>query len=451
MGVRRRVGDALVKGMPLVLAVVPACNMLSGAGDLNVGPPEDGIDAGRADAPDMSARDTSTGPTAYGLGGWAYQRNIALTSDETTPLTNHAVLVAVPKSFDYSHAKSAGEDLRFAVDPAQMEDLPYFVEDWMQGSESHVWVDVPAVPPGASTLHMFYGNPAAAEASRFASTFPNARRTEGGGKGSFVALENIDVDWFELRAGDTLTLASGVPLRISARRIIVAGTIEGSGRGHGGGTTPSGAGVGPGGGMILAGSGAGGGGYGGSGGAGGSDNGIGGAGGSAYGTAGGDDIAMGSGGGTMDSKPAGDGGGSLSLVGWRTSIGGAITMSGTAGAGLSGQNSGGGAGGGLLIAGWSLDLAGAQLTANGGIGGPCAQAANDAGGGGAGGRIKLKRRASGALSMPASMSVLPGAGGAGAATTAPGAIGTPGTTDVAESSAFARGVETVLEAEQSAR
>ena len=452
----RRIRSLRVLGRPAAtlgvlgwLALAPGCNSLNGSDDLAVGPSAPDRTLPDAAAPDTYVPpDAASVPRAYGLDGWAYRRTVALDSDVMMPLVKHAVLVVIPAAFDYSHASPNGDDLRFTTDVRRADELPYFVEDWKPGAASHVWVTVPTVPPGPSSLHVFYGKPSAAPASSFATTFPNARRTTGGGSGSFVATGDIDVDWFELRAGDTLTLAAGVPLRIGARRIIVAGMIVGSSRGSAGGAIPSAPGSGPGGGMIVAGSGAGGGGYGGAGGRGGSDmNGAGGAGGAAYGTPAGVDIAMGSGGGTMDSKPAGAGGGALTLVGWRVSVSNAITMDGGVGGGLSGQNSGGGSGGGILIGGWSVDLAGATLAANGGSGGPCAQAANDAGGGGSGGRIKIRRRMSGSLVAASSLTVTGGAGGAGAGSTAPGANGSAGTTNVDQASSFAQGVETSLGAE----
>jgi hypothetical protein len=455
----RALGQALgLFGVTGSLAVAPGCNALNGSDDLGFGPspsievPEAGLtDGGAARDAFVPADAAANVPSAYGVGGWSYRRTIALDSDAPQALAKHAVLVVLPPAFDYSHASPTGDDLRFTTDPARADELAYFIEDWQPGKSSKVWVSVPTVPTGQSALHVFYGKPSAAPTSSFTSTFPSARRTTGGGAGSFVATGDIEVDWFELRAGDTLTLALAAPLQIRAQRIIIAGTIFGTARGSAGGPIPSGAGVGPGGGMTVAGSGAGGGGYGGVGGRGGSDasNG-GGAGGVANGTPTGIDIAMGSGGGTMDSKPAGAGGGAITLVGWAVSVSSAVTMDGGPGAGLSGQNSGGGSGGGILVGGWSLDLGGAAFAANGGIGGPCAQAANDAGGGGSGGRIKIRRRASGSLVAASSLSVAGGAGGSGAGTTAPGAPGSVGTTDADQASSFAQGVETSLGAEASA-
>jgi hypothetical protein len=387
----------------------------------------------------------SSSGSAVSTPGFAYRRTITLTSDAPAALSKRAVHVVLPKTFDYTHVLPNGADLRFhAANVA--EELPYYVENWERGGESWVWVLVPVVPVGTSEVTLVYGNPSAPPQTSFEATFPRAQRTLGGGSGSFAATGDIDVDWFELRAGDTLSLSPGVPLKITAERIIIAGTIDGNGRGHPGGASTFQNGSGPGAGRIATtGDATGGGGYGGAGGRGGSDTvGAGGAGGPANGTATGSDIALGSGGASAAVSPGGAGGGAVSLFGWKATVTGAIKMNGGNGAGLAAQNSGGGSGGGILAAACFLELGGAVLEANGGAGGPCSTASNDGGGGGGGGRIKLRRRAKGAYVAPTSMTAKLGPGGGGAATTAPGQNGSDGTTDVNESSNELTGVETSL-------
>lgn len=407
------------------------------------GAPPATSDDGGARPADAASGDDARAPAL----GWAYRRAVTLTSD--APAANdEPVLVVLPPSFDVSHAKAGGDDLRFSTTPKHEDDLTYFVESWTPGGPSQVWVRVPTVPAGASTIYAFYGKPSAPAASSFEATFPKALRTAGGGAGSFTPTGDIDVDWFELRAGDTLTLPAGAPLAIRARRVILAGVVDGTGRGYAGGSVPNGAGGGPGGGGIanpIDTEASGGGGYGGSGGHGGEDvAGAGGPGGGAYGTATGDDIAMGSGGAGTATGAGGAGGGAVSVIAWRTTITGLLRVDGAAGGGGADRNGGGGAGGGILLGASFLDLTGATLSANGGGGGNTTGAAPDGGGGGAGGRIKLRRRAAGSYVAPASVTAAFGSGGAGGGTTAPGATGGAGTIDVNEASTLAKGVEATV-------
>lgn len=430
------------------IVVGAGCNAVSGIGDFAVAPTDvsEG-DGGLGEIRDGSTRDAS-GPV--GSSTWRFHRSVTLTSDAPDARTDQPVLVVFPESFPYEHVKADGSDLRFARDAAHGDDLPYFVESWTPGKASFVWVRVPDVPVGTSAVHLFYGNEEASAASQFDPVFPRVRRTAGGGNGSFVASGDIDVDWFELAAGDTLTLAAGVPLKITAHRILVAGTIQGDGAGFAAGPDPSNlSGNGPGGGVTGNLSGGAGGGYGGAGGNGGKDanEGSPSPGGNAYGSASDPTIDLGSGGGSgyYDVfRRGGAGGGAVSLVGWRTTVLGTLSVNGTDGAGGGVLSGGGGAGGGLLLAARRLDLTGASLLAKGGNGGGCVDSGDDGGGGGGGGRIKLFARTTDAFFEPATVDVGFGQGGSGGGTTAPGKVGNAGTLHVDKASNVATGVEATL-------
>ena len=400
-------------------------------------------------APPIDAAGEDTGST---VAPWPFRRAVTLTSDAPAALSNEPVLVVFPATFDASHVKPGGDDLRFSTTAQHGDDLPYSIESWSPGAASYVWVSVPAVPVGSSTIYLFHGNPSAAPASSFAATFPHAMRTAGGGAGSLVATGDIAVDWFELRAGDTLILPHGAPLHITARRVILSGIVGGNGRGFAGGSAPDGRGGGPCGGAAstpVDTESSGGGGNAGPGGHGGEHvTGNGGAGGAASGTSTGDDLAMGCGGGAANASAGGAGGGAVSVLGWRTTVVNLLRADGLQNVGGSDRNGGGGAGGDLLVAGQLLDLSAATLSAVGGAGGDCALSTGSGGGGGSGGRIKLKVHPGGALAPPATMTVTGGPGGTCAGTSAPGATGSTGTTAVDDASTLVTGVAAALGAEE---
>ena len=338
---------------------------------------------------------------------WANTREITVTSDLAATATEHQVLVVLDASFTYAKAKANGDDLRFSSTSALTDSLPYYVESWNPGATSYVWVKVPTVPVGASTIVMHYGSATASAASSFATVFPNAQITASAGAGSFTASADLDVDWFELKAGDTMTLAATAVRVVRAKRIIIAGTVDGNGRGFA--ASLNSVGTGPGGGGASTNAGAGGGGYGGAGGLGGLDTGDSpGAGGAANGTETGLDIELGSSAGSTDNGLGGSGGGALILRGTFVSAPGTISLDGTAGADTS-RCGGGGAGGALLALGGRLDFGAGTVTAKGGNGGVGTITANDSGGGGGGGRLKFFARSF--FAAPATMSVAFGVGG----------------------------------------
>jgi hypothetical protein len=436
----------------VVAVAVIACNAITGANGLTVedeapiGLPDGGTSSssGQTSSSTSSSGSVDDAGTIVPLAGWAYRRVVTLASDAPGDLANHPVLVTLPDGFDGGNAQADGKDIRFKLPDGQTE-LDYFIERWTPGTPKIVWVKMPALKPGSSELVIFYGNANATATSDFAKTFVRVQKTAGNGGGNFTASADIDVDWFELAAGDTLTLQATKPLRITASRVIIAGTVQGNEKGFASGAAANTNGDGPGGGKAAAGSGAGGAGHGGAGGQGGADTvDAGGAGGPITGSPDADDADPGSGGGRAGTTAGGPGGGAISIHGWRTTISGTITVNGAAGITTStGTAGGGGAGGAILIAGLDLDLAGAKLSAIGGAGGNATDPLGDAGGGGGGGRIKIRQRSGGSLVPAASSLVTRGTGGAGG-TTAPGQPGLAGTIHTSTTATTMKGVSTAL-------
>lgn len=238
--------------------------------------------------------------------------------------------------------------------------------------------------------------------------------------GDILSGTFTNVGEFRIQSGYTVYIAQGTVFSITARCVIVEGTLDATGKGYAGGAlggSPSngGNGSGSGGGYggvhgpCVHGSGGGGGGYGGNGG-----NGSihtfytgGGAGGSAYGSSSFPGIDMGSGGGAAASHcnspgtygasgAGGNGGGAIEIISTgKILVSGSILANGAAGGNgqamtYAGAGGGGGSGGSINITALSGFITG-TLSAKGGkggdagAGGPYAQS----GGGGGGGRIKI--------------------------------------------------------------
>lgn len=367
----------------------------------------------------------------FTIQSWAYRRQIDIQAPPQTGATL-PVLVVLDASFGYGSVQANGEDIRFSLDATGIgSPLPHWIEQWNVSGESWIWVAVPVTGGQVATpIQMYYGHPgAAAPTTGYADVFPGAYTSSGS-----LTLTGVNTyDWFELSAGDLLTVGGGQVLEIQAQRIRILGTISGDGLGY-----SVDAGPGPGGSSTD--SGGGGGGYGGAGGQGGYDSGDSpGSGGAANGSASSADIDMGSGGGSTDSSTGGGGGGAVVLRAAVIEVNGAVTMDGADGAG-SGRSGGGGAGGGVLVVGDRVWVSSA-LSASGGAGGSGGSTANDGGGGGGGGRIKIFFDHE--QSITGSLGVGAGAGGL-YGDTDDGDAGSAGTTHQAQST---YGVQAALGAE----
>jgi hypothetical protein len=69
----------------------------------------------------------------------------------------------------YNHVNADGSDLRFRDDTGT--ELSYWIESWDNSGDSLVWVRVPNLPTGDTTIYLYYGDPLLTSASDPHSTF----------------------------------------------------------------------------------------------------------------------------------------------------------------------------------------------------------------------------------------------------------------------------------------
>jgi hypothetical protein len=326
------------------------------------------------------------------LTGYGYKDAIKVQENSGKQKVNYQVLLTINTQALISASKmqANGADIRFAKNCNGSTLYPYWIESGINTTTTSVWVMIDTIPAsGSRVIYMWYGNKTAAAAASFSSTFPNSFIDSTAGSQVVKGINNYS--WFEIRSGSTVTVGPDSLLVINARRIIIAGTLNGNGAGYIGGASSSN-GNGPGGGKAETSNaglnGGGGGSYGDSGGRGSDPTGTPanqfGQPGSPYGTSNTDSINMGSS-GAGGAVTGGAGGGGITLWGDVVDISGTINDDGSTGT-LTGAFGGGagGAGGGVRIKGNIVNFSGI-ITAVGGNGG----SGGYGGGGGSGGRIKI--------------------------------------------------------------
>ena len=115
---------------------------------------------------------TVTNPGGVWLNSaWSYRSAVTIANPGGTTLTNYQVNVALNSSFNFALAQSNGGDVQFtAGDGATL--IPFWIESWKPGqSTASLWVNVPSIPSGGTTVYLYYGNPAATSASSGTNTF----------------------------------------------------------------------------------------------------------------------------------------------------------------------------------------------------------------------------------------------------------------------------------------
>jgi len=106
---------------------------------------------------------------------WLYRAPITI--NNTGPaLTDYQVKLIINTSTPIGQGKmkSDGGDIRFVVNPSGTCTAidNWWVESGMNSGATIIWIKIPSVPNGSSTIYMYYGNPAAASLSNANNVFP---------------------------------------------------------------------------------------------------------------------------------------------------------------------------------------------------------------------------------------------------------------------------------------
>jgi uncharacterized repeat protein (TIGR01451 family) len=102
---------------------------------------------------------------------WHYRRPITISSTGST-LPYYQVLVKLNNSnFNFERANVNGFDIRFTHSDGTTE-LKYWSESWDKpNKKAYIWVRVPSLASGDTTIYLYYNNPAATSFSDGTNTF----------------------------------------------------------------------------------------------------------------------------------------------------------------------------------------------------------------------------------------------------------------------------------------
>ena len=124
--------------------------------------------------PSMGSEESSAieqnGPPWDGHENWNYR--IPVTISSGTALAWYQILVTLDESnFDFSQARPGGSDIRFTHSDGTTE-LSYWIESWNASTQlARIWVKVPGLAGGETTIYLYYDNPNATSTSNGPNTF----------------------------------------------------------------------------------------------------------------------------------------------------------------------------------------------------------------------------------------------------------------------------------------
>ncbi len=114
----------------------------------------------------LGATSTETSTSALALAwydnAWQYRRAVQIShpgSGDT--VSEYQVRIELDGSFDFAHAATDGLDVRMTADDGTTL-IPFWIETWApSGLTASIWVKVPSIPVGGTTVYLYYGNSAA--------------------------------------------------------------------------------------------------------------------------------------------------------------------------------------------------------------------------------------------------------------------------------------------------
>jgi hypothetical protein len=100
---------------------------------------------------------------------WLYRTPITITNSGGA-LTDYQVQVSLGTSFAWGHTYNNGTDVHFTTSDG-ITTIPFYIESWTPSTSASIWVRVPSVSSGTTTIYMYYGNSSATSASNGSATF----------------------------------------------------------------------------------------------------------------------------------------------------------------------------------------------------------------------------------------------------------------------------------------
>ncbi|MFC2000769.1 DUF2341 domain-containing protein, partial [Chloroflexota bacterium] len=146
-----------------------------------------GITSGSFNDPEGSADNVGRVITDWYDLVWGYRKPITINNSGPL-LTDNQVKVTVntQELIGAGKMQSDGDDIRFTQADGYTE-IPYWIKSGINTDSTEIWVKVPSIPGGDSTIYIYYGHSGASSASSLTNTF-----TSGSFQDLFADNSKID-------------------------------------------------------------------------------------------------------------------------------------------------------------------------------------------------------------------------------------------------------------------
>jgi hypothetical protein len=156
---------------------------------------------------------------------WHWRKPITINNGGVSTQTNYQVKLTLDTQTLVNQGKmnSAGNDIRFTDSTNYSTALSYWIESGINTGSTIIWVKIPSIPTGSSTIYLYYGNSSATASSNGPNTFI-----------FFDDFESGNLNKWTIVTGSTWTIATdqkrsgsysvrGGPLSQVSERIVATG------------------------------------------------------------------------------------------------------------------------------------------------------------------------------------------------------------------------------------
>ncbi len=196
---------------PIRITIGDSVGMLGDIRNPSTGGPHQ-IDATSYDESDIILATGNVQMSASGWwnDSWLYRKSFHINNTKVrSELTDYAVQLNLDASnFDFSHANTNGEDLRFVLPDGQS--LEYWIESYdAVGEKARVWIKIPTLPSSTEIMiFMYFGNSSATVTSNGTNVFP-----------FFDDFEDNDIsDWTQYSATPGAITVTGGDVHITEQQ-----------------------------------------------------------------------------------------------------------------------------------------------------------------------------------------------------------------------------------------
>jgi hypothetical protein len=98
-------------------------------------------------------------PLGWFNSAWKYRNSISVSNPCPSTCVNLQINIVLGNNFDFTKTLTNGTDIRVTAGDG-VTAIPFWIENWNStGATASIWANVPSIPPGGTSIYLYYNNP----------------------------------------------------------------------------------------------------------------------------------------------------------------------------------------------------------------------------------------------------------------------------------------------------